>query len=490
VIPAASAPLPLRTTVLRGLGWLTGAQGVRQALQLGFRVLLVRLLTPEDFGLLGMVTVVSAFLLMFNDLGLGPALVRQEAVTEAELSTVFWLNLATGILLALGTAALGAPLARFYGQPALLPICVGLSWGSLAAPLSTVHNALLQRRFAFRGLATIDLLGVMGGGGVGVLLAATGHGVWALVWQSNGTIVAVLLATLCHARWTPRLQFDPAAAARLRRFSGCLTAASVVNYWVRNLDNLLVGRFLGSAALGFYAQAYQMMLYPVQNVAALAGRVMFPALARVQADGDRLRRAYLQALRGIAALTFPLMLGAMVLATDLYAALFGPKWQPSVLLFQILCGVGMLQSLGTTIGWIYTITGRTDLHLRWNLFVAGVILPLFLLGLRWGGLKGLTVGYAAGAGLLFVPSLLPPFRLIGLRLGEVARRLAPLLAAAAGTALTVAALRWSLLGQAGASTRLLLGTALGAATYPALLQALGQAPLASARSLWASLRAR
>jgi PST family polysaccharide transporter len=427
---------------------------------------------------------------MFNDLGFGPALVRKEAVTEAELSTVFWLNLATGILLALATAALGPPLAQFYRQPVLLPLCIGLSWGSLAAPLSTVHNALLQRRFAFRGLAAIDLFGITAGGSVGVLLAATGHGIWALVWQSNATVLAALLATLGHARWAPRLQFDSAAAARLGRFSGCLTAASVLNYWVRNLDNLLVGRFLGTAALGFYAQAYQMMLYPVQNVAALAGRVMFPALAQVQADADRLRRSYLQALRGIAALTFPLMLGAMVLAPDLYASLFGPKWQPSVFLFRILCGVGLLQSLGTTIGWIYTITGRTDLHLRWNLIVAGVILPVFLIGLRWGGLKGLTIGYAVAAGLLFAPSLVTPFRLIGLRPGEVARRLTPLLAAAAGMALTVAALRWSLLPHAGAPARLLLGTALGAAAYPALLQALDQAPLASARSLWGSLRAR
>jgi O-antigen/teichoic acid export membrane protein len=487
---AAGAALPLRTTVLRGLGWLTGAQGARQALQLGFRVLLVRLLSPDDFGLLGMVTVVSGFLLMFNDLGFGPALVRQEAVTETELSTVFWLNLATGILLALATVALGPPLAQFYRQPALLAICIGLAWGALAAPLGTVHNALLQRRFAFRSLATIDLLGIATGGGLGVLLAATGHGIWALVWQSNATALVVLLVTVGHARWAPRRQFDGAAAARLWRFSGCLTAAALLNYWVRNLDNLLIGRCLGAAALGYYAQAYQMMLYPVQNVAALTGRVMFPSLARVQADPDRLRRAYVQALRGIGTITFPLMLGAMVLAPDLYAVLFGPKWQPSVLLFQILCGVGMLQSLGTTIGWIYGATGRTDLHLRWHLIVAGVIVPVFLIGLRWGGLNGLTIGYAVAAGLLFAPSLRRPFLLIRLHPDEAVRRLAPLLAAAAGMALAVAALRWSMRACASAPTRLLLGILFGAAVYPALLQVLGQAPLGKARSLWASLMAR
>src|SRR5438445_386802 len=185
VRPVASglrAAPPLRTAVLRGLGRLTGAQGARQALQLGFRVLLIRLLSPADFGLLGMVTVVSGFILMFSDLGFGPALVRKETVTEAELSTVFWLNVATGIVLALATAALGPALARFYQQPALIPICMGLSCASLVAPLGTVPHVLLQRRFAFRGLAAIDVGGIAVGGAAGVFLAAIGHGVWALVW--------------------------------------------------------------------------------------------------------------------------------------------------------------------------------------------------------------------------------------------------------------------------------------------------------------------
>src|SRR5207249_7641028 len=124
------------------------------------------------------------FLLMFNDLGFGPALVRKERVTEAELSTVFWITAASGILLALATAALGLPLARLYRQPALVALCVGLAPGSLAAPLGTVHNALLQRRLAFRSLALIDVLGISVGGIVAVTLAALGRGVWALVWQS------------------------------------------------------------------------------------------------------------------------------------------------------------------------------------------------------------------------------------------------------------------------------------------------------------------
>jgi O-antigen/teichoic acid export membrane protein len=470
--------------MLRGLGWLAAAQGARQALQLAVRVLLVRLLSPRDFGLLGMVTVMTGFLLMLNDLGLGPALVQKKTVTEAELSTVFWLSLLTGCLLSLATAALGMPLACFYREPALVPICIGLACSTLAAPLAAVPNALLQRRFAFRSLAAIDVAGITSGGVVGVWLAATGYGVWALVWQSNVTFGTVLLVTAAAARWLPRPCFDLSAAAGLWRFSGCLTAASLLNYWVRNLDNLLIGRFLGATALGFYSHAYQMMLYPVHNVAALAGRVIFPALSSLQAERDRLRRAYLQALCGIAAITFPLMLGAMVLAPDLYAVLFGPRWLPSVFLFQVLCMIGMLQSIGTTIGWIYMATGRTDLHLRWNLIVAGIILPGFWISLRGGGLKGLTIGYAIIAALLFAPSLLPPFRLIGLRPAEAVGRLAPLFVGAAAMALTLAVLRWGALQHAAPATRLLLEVPLGAATYIALLQSLRQAPLTRARALW------
>jgi PST family polysaccharide transporter len=304
--------------------------------------------------------------------------------------------------------------------------------------------------------------------------------------------------TVGETRWAPDLRFEPGAAAGLWQFSSQFTAASVVNYCVRNLDNLLVGRFLGPAALGFYSQAYQLMLYPVQYVAALAGRVMFPALASVQADRDRLRRGYLRALRGIAALTCPLMLGAMVLAPDLFAVLYGPRWERSVFLFQVLCCLGMVQSIGTTVGWIYLATGRTDLMLRWMLLAAAIILPGFVIGLRWGGLEGLVIGYALTSGLLMVPSLLPAFRLIRLPLGEAAARLVPLFAAAAGMAAVVLALRRLLLATHSLAmpwietplTRLLIGLAASIIVYPALLQAMGQAPLARVSQLWGALRSR
>src|SRR5262249_9751589 len=161
--------------------------------------------------------------------------------------------------------------------------------------------------------------------------------------------LTILLVTWAAAGWLPGRRLDPGPLARLWRFSSHFTAATALNYWVRNLDNLIVGAYLGRAALGFYSQAYQMMLYPVQNVAALTGRVMFPALAGVQAEKARFRRAYLEAIEGIASLTFPLMGGAMALAPDLFDVLFGPRWAPSVRLFQLLCLVGMLQSIMTTI---------------------------------------------------------------------------------------------------------------------------------------------
>src|SRR5204863_6457104 len=134
----------------------------------------------------------------------------------------------------------------------------------------------------------------------------------------------------------------------------------------------------------------------------------------------------------------PLMLGGMVLAPDLYAVLFGPRWERSVPLFQILCLIGLIQAIGTTIGWIYLTTGRTDLQLRWTLIAAAVVFPGFLLGLRWGGLEGLAVGYAFASGVLFVPSLVIAYRQIHLSAREVARCLAPLLLGALGMTSAVA----------------------------------------------------
>jgi PST family polysaccharide transporter len=456
-------------------------------LQLGLRVLLVRMLSPDDFGLLAMVTVVSSFLLMFNDLGFGPALVRKQQVTESQLSTIFWVTVGSGLILSLATAALGLPLARFYHQPALVALCAGLAPGSLLLPLSTVPNAVLQRRMSFHSLAVVDVLGVAAGGVTAVILAARGLGVWSLVWQSNVSALTILLVTWGAASWMPRRRFDRAVPASLWRFSGHFTAALVLNYWVRNLDNLLIGVFLGRAALGFYSQAYQMMLYPVQNVAALAGRVMVPTLSSLQGDGARFRRAYLQAVRGIAAITFPLMMGAMILAPDLYRVLFGPQWERSIPIFRILCLVGMIQSIVTTTGWIYLTTGRTDMQLGWTVCAAVVIVPAFLFGLHWGGLKGLTVGYALGSVLLSGPGLLIAFNLIQLRLQDVIRPLLPLLAAAVGMAVCVVVLIGALGSNAEPLVRLLLGITLGTIAYPVMLQLLGQAPAREIRTLWRAL---
>lgn len=478
----------LRRSVLRGLGWLAGAQAARQALQIVFRVLLARLLVPEEFGLLAMVTVVSGSFLILSDLGFGPALVRKERVTHQELSTVFWITAAAGLVLALATAGLGPLLARFYRQPPLIGLCAGLAPGSLLTPLAAVPTAILQRRLAYGHLAVIDVLSISASGVIALGLAASGYGVWALVWQMNCQPLVILLLSLAGAEWLPGRHFDPALPARLWHFGSHLTAGAVLNYWVRNLDNLLVGAFLGRAALGYYSQAYQMMLYPVQNVAALAGRAMFPALATIQPEAERFRRGYVEAIEGIAAFTFPLMLGALVLAPELFAVLFGPRWAPAVLLFRLLCLVGMVQSLVTTVGWIYLATGRTDLQLRWTLIAAGVVFPAFLLGLRWGGLLGLTVGYALASGILCVPALIVAYRQIDLPLSMVAHRLAPLLFAAAGMAAAVLALRWMLAPYTGPAARLLTGIGSGAVTYWALLQLLGAAPAARVRHLWLALR--
>jgi PST family polysaccharide transporter len=265
---------------------------------------------------------------------------------------------------------------------------------------------------------------------------------------------------------------------------------------VRNLDNLLIGRLLGPVALGYYSQAYQLMLYPVHNITAVAGRMMFPTLASVQGDSARLRRGYLAAVSGIAAITFPLMLGAAVVAPDLYAVLFGPRWERSIYLFQVLCGLGMLQSIGATVGWIYMASGRTDLMLKWNLITLILVLPAFLLGLRWDALEGLTLGYALTSGLLFVPSLAAACSVLHLPVRDLFHRLAPWAGAACAAATVVAGTRWLLLQgpmqllpeDTMATGRLVIGTAVGASAYLAFLHAFGQEPVARAGRLLALLR--
>lgn len=427
----------LRQQTVGGVLWSLAARGTKVAIQFVISVVLARLLTPEDFGLVGMIAVFTGFAMLFNDLGFGAALVQKEELEERHRSSLFWLNCVAGLLLS-GLVFASAPLlASFYEEPRLVPLTQLISANFFLGSLNVVQGALLKRNLEFRRLAYVEVVSVVAAGAVAIGLALTGFGVWALVWQMLvATAVAVAMMWVVSS-WLPAARFELDAARELFGFSANLLGFRSFNYWVRSADDLLVGRIVGSHGLGVYTRAYESMLMPLRQVSNVVGRVMFPSLSRIQRDPERVRRAYLRAIAMIALVTFPMMTGLFVVADSFVLGLLGPKWVEVIPILRVLCLVGLAQSVGTTTGWIYQSQGRTDWMFRWGIVSGVVTLVAFAVGIRWG-VMGVAVAYATRNFALTYFNFSIPGRLIDMEFSDVARAVAP----AAGHALLMALIVW------------------------------------------------
>jgi PST family polysaccharide transporter len=272
--------------------------------------------------------------------------------------------------------------------------------------------------------------------------------------------------------WRPQFLFRKNAIQELLRFSGNLLGFNLVNYWTRSADDLLIGKFVGSAGLGIYTKAYGLMLLPVRQITSVISDVMFPALSRIQNDIDRVRRVYLRANRIIGFVTIPMMCGLMAVAHPFVLALFGPKWEAVVPVLQILCFVGVKQPVGSTTGWIYQSQGRTDWMFRWNVVVSTVTILSFVIGVQWGVI-GVATAYAIRSYVVWYHGISIPGRLIDMTFGDFVQNLAGIFACAVVMAGAVYALGLALPPEWPHWLHLLTQVPAGVVIYWALVHSFG-----------------
>lgn len=475
----------MRRQALSGLGWTSASRVFQQAVQFVFTAVLAHLLVPRDFGLIAMIAVFTGFIFIFTDLGLSAAIVQRRDVGERHLCTALWLNAGLGVGSMLAIMGIAPALAAFYGQPRLVALTVALAPTSLIGSLAAVQTAILERQMDFKRLAIIESTAFVAGNVLAIAMAAAGYGVWSFVGLAllSSSIRAVLLWGF--SGWRPRHGPDRQSLADLWGFGSRLTGFNTVNYLARNVDNLLIGRFVGTNQLAYYNQAYNFMLFPVGLVGSVATRVMFPALSRLQDDVEQVKRVYLRSLGLISLLTFPFVVGLFVVAQPLVLTLLGPRWRPAVPLVQILCIPSLVQSLVTTTGWIFTSQGRTDMMLRWGLFASSCVICSFFVGLPWGA-RGVAIAYAAASVIGTYPSFAYPGRLIGLSMMDVVRSVSgviPAVAIMGGAAWAVE--RWSS-SRWGSGYQLALAALAGVVTYVLALELTSPKPYREFRRLWRS----
>lgn len=481
-------PSGLRRDVIRGLAWKSVSQLVTQGSRVAVGLVIARLLTPDEYGLAAMAIAFSALALVIADPALGAALIQRATLTEADRSTVFWFTVAAGLACTVAALLLARPVADFFGNEDVAPLFAVESITFLLVALSATQTALLTREMAFRSLELRDMAGTVTGAVAAIALAFAGAGAWAIIAQS---VVSASVATALIWRfstWRPSLTFSLDSLRSSGSFGGKLFVARLASYLNLNADNLLIGRYLGAGPLGVYALAYNVMITPLARVAAPVHGVLFPALARLQGDPDRLGRAWLRGTRLTAAVTVPGFLGMLAVAPDFVPVVLGTRWNDAVPVLQLLCLAGIVQALQSTLASILQATNRAGTYLRFMLFSSTLNVTAFAVGLEWG-LVGVAASFAVAKALQ-----LPVFPLLGCRsvelpVREYARALRGVLEAAVGMLAVVVAARELLIwAGAGAAPRLVLLIVLGGASYVALVLWRAPALTQEFRQLRASAR--
>ena len=378
------------------------AQGVKFVVQTATTMVLARLLSPQDFGLQGMVVVVIGFLGLFRDAGLGMATIQRLEVTPEQTSTLFWINVAVGAMLAALCVALAPLVARFYHEPRLYWIAVVSAAPFLLNGLAAQHGALLVRAMRFVTQNKIDVLSLTVGSATSIVMALLGFRYWSLVGMAVASSIVSTAAVWLAVPWIPGPPRRRCGVLSMLHFGGLATCNSFVVFVAWNADKFLLGRFCGPSALGLYGRAFQLITLPVLQLHSALGSVAFPALSRLQDDAKRLARSFLRGYSMLVSLTVPVAIVCALFPDELVRIVLGAKWMEAAPILRFLAPVALVFAVANPLSWLVMSTGRVGRVLS----MSSAMTPLVILGVGLGlshGPKGVALAYSLSMSLLIIP---------------------------------------------------------------------------------------
>jgi len=369
-------------------------QVVLLMMNLGSVVALARLLTPQDFGLVGMVFGFMSIFRVFNDAGLSVATIQREGITHAQVSNLFWTNVALGGMITLVVALAAPVIARFYGEPRLIAVTLLLSLTFLLTSSSVQHMALLKRQMRFSAIALIQLASVAVGIGVAMAMAWFEFGYWCLVGMQISTPLVALVMTWLTCPWRPQLPVRNTGTRSLLNFGANITVSGFLWSLSRGIDSLLIGRFFGSEALGFYTRTTALINRPMEQAIPPLEAIFVPALARLQTQAERYRRVAFRIFDSIALVSLPVSAMLLPLAQPVSVVLLGQKWEGAAPIFAAFSLYALYIPMVMVAGWLLSSQGRGRDFLVLSSFTSTITVVSFLVGLRFG-----PVGVAASFSL-------------------------------------------------------------------------------------------
>lgn len=401
------------------------SHGLKFALSIGATAILARLLTPHDYGLIGMVAVFTGFVAMFKDLGLSLATVQRAEITDAQVSTLFWVNVTISTAITVLMILLAPLIGWFYGDPRLTLITMVTATGFLVGGFAVQHEALMKRQMRFYALSVIAFVSMMIGYVVGIVLAWRGASYWSLVFSQLALLASNTVGVWLTCRWRPGRPKRNTGVRSMLSFGGNIMGYSLVNYVAKNTDSLVIGRVFGPQPLGLYAKALQLLSLPTDQINEPLSTVSIPALSRLADSPERYRQAYLRIMEKVIMVTMPAVVLMLVAADWLVLIILGPQWIDSAKILVFMCIAGLFQPIAATAGWLLVSQGRVRDMLRWSLINAPISILSIVAGVPWG-VVGVAASFSLGRILVATPLL---FSFVGrtgpVRTGDFYRLLAP-----------------------------------------------------------------
>ena len=428
----------LKKKSLRGGLVTMSGTGLGFVLRLAATALLARILVPEHFGLISMVTALTVIAESFKDFGLSTATIQQKEITHEQVSNLFWINVLVGLVITAIISGLSVFIAQFYGDTRLTWITIALSTNFLWGGLTVQHQAILQRKMKFTSLTMINLGTTVFSIVVAVVLAFKGYGYWALVWREISRNCFFAIATWLACPWVPGLPRRNTNVRSMLKMGGDVTAFNIITFFTDNLDYVLIGKVFGANPLGLYKQGTQLATLPIGFLIDPVNTVAQTSFRVLRDDTKRYREYYRKILRSLTFVNMPMMLFLFIYGREIILFLLGEKWAGAIVFFKIFAFACIIRPAIATSGVVMITCGKTRQYLFLGLVNSLSIIVGIGVGFFWG-VKGIAIGHVVANYVLFLPAAYIAFRDTPVNVGVFVSSILPSVACTLIMALALAA---------------------------------------------------
>ena len=380
------------------------AQGSTFLMTMLSTIFMARLVTPEGFGVVAMVTAFTGFVLMFKDLGVSSAVIQTSKINQRQVSTLFWINVMVCSSIALVVLLTASLLARFYNEPRLIGITSAFAGGIFITGFAIQHNALLKRQMKFKRISANHITSTLASILIGVGMAWFGLDYWAVAGITISYLVINTFLNWFYCDWRPSLVFNLGEVKSFIRFGLGVAGFDIINYFSRNADSILIGKYLGSVALGLYSKSYQLLMLPITQLRNPLNTVAIPALGTMQHEDQKYRQFYRRYIFMLAFFSMPLVVILGVFSEEVIFIVLGDQWHNAASIFKILAVCSFIQPLASTVGLVMISRGETKRYFIYGLVNAIFTVIGFIVGLNWG-VQGVATSYVVVNYLLLLPTL-------------------------------------------------------------------------------------